>query len=239
MSSANHSISTNSCTVSRKEKLSDDQNLCPDGIYVRLTILMFLLLSDTLHPPHIIARGEKVDDQLPGRKSRIHHLPSVDHKVAQVVPQLNLWAVDGSARALQRDTKKFKLSLPFVNSVDRTFILPEFRVFKRGGPKLKRLGQVIHRNSRRLSLSLLCSHLSLLRSGLDERTHSLDTLIETTLFKKGPTPTNFLPSQVYLIGSFLVKYFVRKLNEETTDGNSADLLKLASLVVDQCTSLKA
>ncbi|KAJ5626376.1 hypothetical protein N7510_002685 [Penicillium lagena] len=169
----------------------------------------------------------------------IHQPPSMDHGVAQFAPQTNLLAVDGSARALQSDTKKFKLSLPFVNSVDRTLILPEIGVFKRGGPKLKRLGQVIHRNSRRLSRSLLCSHLSLLRSALDERTHSLDTLMETTLFKKGLTATNTIPSQVYLVGSFLVKCFVRKLNEEATDGNPVDLLKLAALVVDQCTTLKA
>ncbi|KAJ5626362.1 hypothetical protein N7510_002671 [Penicillium lagena] len=43
---------------------------------------------------------------------------------------MNLLAVDGSARALQSDTKKFKLSLPFVNSVD--------------GEKEKRSNQPLH-----------------------------------------------------------------------------------------------
>jgi hypothetical protein len=102
----------------------------------------------------------------------------------------------------------------------------------RGGPKMQRLGQAITRRSQRISRSLRLSYPRRSRPGSDSWYRALKVLASAVNCKQDVLLSQPLPSQVYLFGSFILRYLAGGSAKDTVDGET-DFLDLLTLAVNK------
>jgi hypothetical protein len=228
-------------TALQAKKPSNWRSQISDENYISCMILLFLLFSDTSTMNRITA-VEKETERPVGTSTAIVpkvHSPRLDLAFAPMTLVSGLLAQAQRTQVPQRKKGNDKITfpikkarLPLANLVNTSQILTRIQSLKRRGwPKLKRLSQAVHRNSRRILL--LRAHLSLLQSELEERTFSRNGSMKTTVCKQELTETKLPPGRMYLLGSFLIKHFLKKYNEGRVDENLVNMPDLAALLIDQ------
>lgn len=235
MTSENWLVEQSLGTALQAKKPSNGWSQISDENYISCMILVFLLFSGT-SPVYRITAVENETEQPAGTSTASTpkvHLPPLDLAFAPMTLVLDLLAQSQRTQVPQGKKGNYKITfpikkarLPLVNLVNTSQILK-----KRGWPKLKRLSQAVHRNSRRISL--LRAHLSLLQSELEERTSSRNGSMKTTMCKQELPETQLPPDRMYLLGSFLIQHFLRKYNEGPVDGNIVNMPDLTALLIDQ------
>jgi hypothetical protein len=210
-----------------------------DENYISCMLLLFLLFSGTF-PVNQITAVERETEQPAGTSTASMpevHRPRLDLAFAPMALVSDLLAQAQRTRVPRgkngNDNITFpikKASLPLVNLVNTSHILTKIQNFKRRGwPRLKRLSQAVHRNSRRILL--LRAHLSVLQSEFEERTSSRSGSMTTAVCKQELTETLLPPCRMYLVGSFLIQHFLRKYNEGSIDGDLVNMPDLAALLL--------
>jgi hypothetical protein len=244
MASKNELISQSFGTALQTKKPSNGRSRTSDESYISCMILLFLLFSGTSPGNRITGfqnETERPVEILTATLPKIHR-PALDLAFAPRNLVSNPLSQTQSTQALQGQTGDYKTTfpikkprLPLVNIVNTSQILTKIQNLKRRGwPKLRRLSQAIHHNSRRILL--LRAHLSLLQSELEERTSSRNGSMKTIVCKQELTKPQLPPGRMYLVGSFLIQHFLKRGNDQPFDG---DMPELAALLIDQFHRLRA
>ncbi|CAG7941558.1 unnamed protein product [Penicillium salamii] len=247
MASGNQLITQSPGKILQTKKRSNGGDQISDECCVSCMILLVLLFSGTSPEHRITAVENEVERSVGTLTATIPkiHRPPLDQAFTPMTLASNLLAQTQSAQALQGKKGNYKRTfpikqsrLPLVNLLDTSQISTKIETLKRRGwPKLKRLGRAVQRNSRRISR--LRAHLSFLQAELEEWTSSRDGSARTTLCKQELTENEFSPGRMYLVGSFLVQYYLQKWNEEPIDGNRVNIPGLIALLIDQFPCLRA
>jgi hypothetical protein len=244
--SENHLFEQSLGTALQKKKPPNERSQNSDESYISCMILLFLLFSGTSPVNRITAVTNELERPVATLAATIPNINRPPLELAFPMTLVsNLLAQTQSTHVPQGKRDNYEITfpttnprLPLVNSVNTSQILTKIKTLKRRGwPKLKRLGQAVHRNSRRISL--LRAHLSLLQSGLTERTSSRNDSMKTAVGKQELTETHFAPGRMYLCGSFLIQHHLRKWNGGPVDGNTVNMPDLAALLIDQFHCLRA
>jgi hypothetical protein len=234
-------------TALQAKKPSNGRSQISDEYHISCMILLFLLFSRASTINRITAFETEPERPVDISKALVPkvHSPPLDLANAPMALISDLLAQAQSTQAPQGKKGNYKITLPvkkvrlpLVNLVNTSQIATRMLVLKRRGwPKLKRLSQVVHRNSRRILL--LRAHLSVLQSEFEERTTSRNSSMKTTLCKQELTEIQLPPGRMYLLGSFLIQHFLRKYNEGSVDGDIVNMPDLATLLIDQFHCLRA
>ncbi|CAG7939098.1 unnamed protein product [Penicillium salamii] len=241
MASENRLVEQRLGTALQAKKPSTGRSQISDENYISCMILLFLLFSGT-SPVYRITAVEKETEQPAGTSTASMpkvHRPPLDLAFAPMTLVSDLLAQAQSTQVPQGKNGNYKITLPIKKARLPLVDLVNTSQFlkRRGWPKLKRLSQAVHRNSRRISL--LRAHLSLLQSELEERTSSRNGSMKTTMCKQKLPKTQLPPSRMYLLGFLLIQHFLRKYNEGPVDGNIVNIPDLAALLIDQFYCLRA
>ncbi|CAG7935133.1 unnamed protein product [Penicillium salamii] len=241
MASENRLIDQRLGTALQAKKPSNGQSQISDENYISCMILLFLLFSGTSTMNRITA-VEKETERPVGTSTasvpKVHRQP-LDPAFTPMTLVSDLLAQAQSTPVAQGKEGNYKITfpvkkarLPLVNLVNTSQIVTKIQLLKRRGwPKLKRLSQAVHRNSRRILL--LRAHLSVLQSEFEERTSSRNSSMKTTVCKQELTETQLPPGRMYLLGSFFIQHFLREYNEGPVDGDLMNMPDLAALLIDQ------
>ena len=238
MASGNQLIGQSLGTALQTKKPSNGRSQTSNESYISCMILLFLLFSGTSLVNRIAAienETERPVGILTATMPNIHR-SLLDLAFPSITLVSNLLARTQSTLVPQGKTGNYKIKfpikkprLPLVDLVNTSQILTKIQNLKRRGwPKLKRLSQAVHRNSRRILL--LRAHLSLLQSELEERTSSRNGSMKTTVCKQEMTETHFAPGRMY---QKKIQHFLRKCSEGPVDGNIVNMPDLAALLIDQ------
>jgi len=247
MASENRLIEQSLGTALQAKKPSNGLSQISNENYISCMILLFLLFSGTSPVNRIIAVEKETERPVGTSTASVPKVyrPPLDLAFAPMTLVSDLLAQAQSTQVLEGKKGNYKITLPIkearlplVNLVNTSQILTKIQILKRRGwPKLKRLSEAVHRNSRRILL--LRAHLSVLQSELEERTSSRNGSMKTTLCKQELTENQLPPGRMYLLGSFLIHHFLRKYNEGPVDGNIVNMPDLAALLIDQFHCLRA
>ncbi|CAG8002570.1 unnamed protein product [Penicillium salamii] len=228
-------------TALQEKKPPNDRNQGSDESYISYMILLFLLFSSTSPVNRITAVTNELErpvGTLLATMPRVHR-PRLNLAFASITSVSGLLAQAQRTQVSQGNKGNDKITLPLkktrlplVNLVDTSQIMTKIQLLKRRiWPKLKRLSQAVHRNSRRILL--LRAHLSALKSQLEERTSARSASMKTAVCKQELTKAQLAPGRMYLLGYFLIQHFLKKYNEGRVDENLVNMPDLAALLIDQ------
>ncbi|CAG8906716.1 unnamed protein product [Penicillium salamii] len=239
--SKNHLFEQSLGTALQKRKPSNERTQGSDESYISCMILLFLLFSGTSPVNRITAvtnEKERPVRTLTATMPKVHR-PSLNlaftpmTSVSDLLAQAQRTQVSQGKKGNDKITLPHKKArLPLRNLVNTSHIVTKIQLLKRRGwPKLKRLSQAVHRNSRRILL--LHAHLSALQSQLEERTSARSASMKTAVCKQELTKAQLAPGRMYLLGYFLIQHFLKKYNEGRVDENLVNMPDLAALLIDQ------
>ncbi|CAG7998947.1 unnamed protein product [Penicillium nalgiovense] len=240
MASGSQLVSQTPGRRSQTKKTSDGEGQIPDECYISCMILLVLLFSGTSPVHRITAVENEVERSvrtLTATNPKIRR-PPLDQAITPMTLVPNFLAQIQPTKAPQRKKEHHKITfrvtqsrLPLVNLVDTSQFLAKIVTLKsRGWPKLKRLGRVIQRNSRRISR--LRAHLSFLQAELEEQI-SRNGSSKAILCRQELTKNDLSPGRIFLIGSLLVQHYLEKCSEGPVDGNWVNIPGLTALLLDQ------
>ncbi|CAG8882064.1 unnamed protein product [Penicillium nalgiovense] len=225
MASGSQLVSQTPGRRSQTKKTSDGEGQIPDECYISCMILLVLLFSGT-SPVHRITAVENEVER------SVRTLTATNPKIRR--PPLDQAITPMTLRKKEHHKITFRVTqsrLPLVNLVDTSQFLAKIVTLKsRGWPKLKRLGRVIQRNSRRISR--LRAHLSFLQAELEEQI-SRNGSSKAILCRQELTKNDLSPGRIFLIGSLLVQHYLEKCSEGPVDGNWVNIPGLTALLLDQ------
>ncbi|CAG8107208.1 unnamed protein product [Penicillium salamii] len=237
----NHLFEPSFGTDLQEKKAPNDRNQGSDESYISCMILLFLLFSGTSPVNRITAVTNEIQrpvGTLTATMPKVHR-PRLNlafapmNSVSDLLAQAQLTEVSQGKKGNDKITLPLKQArLPLVNLVNTSQIVTRIQLLKRQNwPKLKRLGQAVHRNSRRILL--LRAHLSALQSQLKERTSPQSASMKTALCKQEQTQAQLAPGRMYLLGYFLIQHFLKRYNEGRVGNDLVDMPNLAALLIDQ------
>jgi hypothetical protein len=241
MASENRLIEQSLGTALQAKKPPNGQSQISDENYISCMILLFLLFSGTSTMNHTTAVEKETERPVGTSTASVPkvHRPPLDLAFAPMTLVSDLLAPAQSTQVLRGQKGNYKITfpvkkarLPLVNLVNTSQIVTKLQnLRRRGWPKLKRLSQAVHRNSRRISL--LRAHLSALQSEFEEWTSARNASIKTAVCKQELTKAQLPPGRMYLLGYFLIQHLLKKYNEGRVDENLVNMSDLAALLIDQ------
>lgn len=239
--SKNHLFEQSLGTALQKKKPPNERSQGSDESYISCMILLFLLFSGTSPVNRMTVVTNELErpvGTLPATMPKVHR-PRLNlafapmTSVSDLLAQAQRTQVSEGKKGNDKITLPHKKArLPLRNLVNTSQIVTKIQLLKRRGwPKLKRLSQAVHRNSRRILL--LRAHLSALQSQLEERTSARSASMKTAVCKQELTKAQLAPGRMYLLGYFLIQHFLKKYNEGRVDENLVNMPDLAALLIDQ------
>ncbi|CAG8067127.1 unnamed protein product [Penicillium salamii] len=219
--SQNHLFEQSLGTDLQEKKPQNERSQGSDESYISCMILLFLLLSGNSPVNRITVATNELErpvGTLTATMPKVHRprlnpafAPMIS--VSDLLAQAQLTEVSQGKKGNGKITLPLKKArLPLVNLVNTSQIVTKIQLLKRRNwPKLKRLGQAVHRNSRRILL--LRAHLLALQSQLEERTSTQSASMKTALCKQEQTQAQPAPGRMYLLGYSLIQHFLKRYNE--------------------------